>query len=79
MFCYDLELPRDFSPIAVDGEVESFHLMPIDEVATIIRHGFEFKFNCNLVIIDFLIRHGMLDPDSEPDYTALCEGLRITG
>ncbi len=79
MFCYDLELPRDFSPIAVDGEVESFHLMPIDEVATLIRHGFEFKFNCNLVIIDFLIRHGVLDPDSERDYTAICEGLRITG
>ncbi|MEC8136822.1 MAG: DUF4743 domain-containing protein, partial [Pseudomonadota bacterium] len=36
---------------------------------------FAFKFNCNLVIIDFLIRHGILDPDSEPDYTDLCRGL----
>ncbi len=79
MFCYDLELPRDFNPVAVDGEVESFHLMPIDEVATLVRHGFDFKFNCNLVIIDFLIRHGVLDPDNERDYTALCEGLRIAG
>ena len=28
MFCYDLEVPEDFEPIPVDGEVESFQLMP---------------------------------------------------
>lgn len=79
MFCYDLEFSPDFQPTAVDGEVESFHLMPVDEVAAIVRDGFEFKFNCNLVIIDFLIRHGLLNPDNEPDYTVLCEGLRAGG
>lgn len=36
----------------------------------------DFKFNVNLVIIDFLIRHGLLRPDDEPDYVAIVHGLR---
>ena len=35
----------------------------------------DFKFNCNLVLIDFFIRHGMLDPD-HADYVAIAKGLR---
>ena len=75
-FCYDLELPADFTPRPADGEVESFELWPIEKVAQRVRDSFDFKFNCNLVIIDFLIRHGVIDADTEPDYTALCLGLR---
>lgn len=74
-FCYDLELPVDFTPRNTDGEVESFELWPIKRVAETVRETFEFKFNCNLVIIDFLIRHGLIDADGEPDYMALCLGL----
>ncbi|HAA93275.1 MAG TPA: DUF4743 domain-containing protein [Rhodospirillaceae bacterium] len=76
MFCFDLELPEDFQPVPVDGEVESFHLWPIEQVVETVRDSFEFKFNCNLVIIDFLIRHGIIEPDSEPDYAELAHGLR---
>jgi isopentenyldiphosphate isomerase len=75
-FCYDLELPLDFAPRNIDGEVEGFELWPIRRVAEVVRDTFEFKFNCNLVIIDFLIRHGQIDADSEPDYMALSLGLR---
>ena len=74
-YCFDLELPADFEPVAADGEVDEFTLWPIEQVAAKVRDTFAFKFNCNLVIIDFLIRHGILDPDSEPDYTDLCRGL----
>ncbi len=76
MFCYDLELPEGFTPHNADGEVEEFALWPIAQVAETVRDTSEFKYNCNLVIIDFLIRHGMLTPDNEPDYAALCRGLR---
>lgn len=79
MFCYDLELPEDFTPRVTDGEVEEFYLWPVEKVAAIVRDSFEFKFNCNLVIIDFLIRHGVIDPDNEPDYAALVLGLRTGG
>jgi isopentenyldiphosphate isomerase len=78
-YCYDLELPETFQPMAADGEVGEFMLWPIGKVAEVVRDTFEFKFNCNLVIIDFLIRHGVLDPDTEPDYTAICLGLRRNG
>ena len=37
LYCYDIELPEDFTPVCTDGEVESFHLMPVDEVMQIIR------------------------------------------
>ncbi len=75
MFCYDLELPDDFVPRNTDGEIASFERLPIEEVAAIVDNQFAFKFNCNLVIIDFLIRHGVLPPE-HPDYLALLRGLR---
>ena len=40
----------------------------------IIQNTDEFKLNCNLVIIDFLIRHGLLDPDQEA-YVELVNSL----
>ena len=58
-----------------DGEVEAFYLWPIEQVAERVRGGDTFKFNCSLVIIDFLIRHGVIEPE-HPDYLALQSGLR---
>ena len=75
MFCYDLALPEDFIPRNTDGEVAAFYRLPIQEVAALVESSFEFKFNCNLVIIDFLIRHGVLPPE-HPDYLKLIQGLR---
>lgn len=75
MFIYELELPEDFQPVPADGEVESFTLMPAKEVMDIVRSTDRFKFNCNLSLISFFLRHGLIDPDSERDYTAICEGL----
>lgn len=42
----------------VDGEVEYFELLPVSKVAEIIRTSRQYKPNCALVVIDFLIRHG---------------------
>ncbi len=75
LYCYDLELPVDFVPHNMDGEVESFSLLEIQEVARLVRETGEFKLNCNLVVIDFLLRHGFIGPEEE-DYLALVTGLR---
>ncbi|MBK1701814.1 DUF4743 domain-containing protein [Thiococcus pfennigii] len=75
IYCYDLELPEGFTPVCTDGEVESFALWSIEQVLATVRDTDAFKLNCNLVIIDFLIRHGLIGPD-EPDYLALVQGLR---
>ncbi|MEQ9332224.1 DUF4743 domain-containing protein [Thalassobaculum sp.] len=71
---YDLRVPADFVPQPVDGEVHEFLLMPVDEVARIVETTDEFKYNCNLVIIDWLMRTGRLDPE-HPDFHALSVGL----
>lgn len=75
MFCFDLELPSDFVPRNCDGEVEQFYRWPIEKVMEIVRSSFDFKFNCNLVIIDFLIRHGLIT-ENHPDFQPLAKGLR---
>ncbi len=74
LFNYDLVLPEGFEPRNTDGEIEDFHLMSMDEVAARVRDTDDFKFNCALVVIDFLIRHGYIEPD-HPDYAELVDGL----
>ena len=75
MFCWDLELPADFKPVNTDGEISEFYLLPAVEVMAIVDASDDFKFNCNLVIIDFCIRHGILPPE-HPDYENILRGLR---
>lgn len=79
MYSYDLELPDDFVPVNTDGELERFDLMPAAEVMRLVRETTEFKFNCSAALIDFFVRHGLLQPDSEPDYAAIVNGLRRHG
>ena len=75
MFCWDLELPADFTPVNTDGEISEFYLLPAVEVMATVDASDDFKFNCNLVIIDFCIRHGILPPE-HPDYENILRGLR---
>ena len=74
LFNYDLELPPDFRPVNADGEIAEFYLWPIERVIETVRNSGEFKFNCALVVIDFLVRHGLIFPD-HPDYEEILRGL----
>ena len=64
LYCYDLELTEEFFPENTDGEVEGFELMPVEEVKNNILQGGLFKPNCELVIMDFFCRHGLMDGNS---------------
>ncbi|MGB5737220.1 MAG: DUF4743 domain-containing protein [Thiohalocapsa sp.] len=75
IYCYDLELETDFEPRCNDDEVAGFSLWPVQRVMAVVAETDEFKLNCNLVIIDFLIRHGLLGPE-HPQYLELVQGLR---
>jgi 8-oxo-dGTP pyrophosphatase MutT (NUDIX family) len=75
LYCYDLELPPEFVPVNSDGEVAEFMLLSVVEVVALVRESDEFKLNCNLVLIDFFIRHGILNPDC-PKYLELALGIR---
>lgn len=75
LYCYDIELPDNFVPKNTDGEVEEFMLLPIRRVMEIVHDSDQFKLNCNLVIVDFLVRHGLIGPE-EDDYLEIVTGLR---
>ena len=72
LYCFDLELADSFMPTCQDGEVESFERMPIKDVLSIIANTDKFKYNCNLVILDFAIRHGVITGDETSNYADLC-------
>jgi hypothetical protein len=74
LFVYDIEMPADFVPENRDGEIVHFELMPVLAVLERIRTTSDFKFNVNLVILDFALRHGLLSPD-DPEYLDVATGL----
>jgi 8-oxo-dGTP pyrophosphatase MutT (NUDIX family) len=74
LHCYDLDLPEDFVPRPNDDEVERFELWPVERVMEEVAERDRIKFNVNLVLTDFLLRHGFLDATT-PEAVALRAGL----
>jgi 8-oxo-dGTP pyrophosphatase MutT (NUDIX family) len=74
LFIYDLEVPAEFVPQNRDGEVVHFELMPARRVIERIRSTDDFKFDVNLVMLDFALRHGLL-PVEDPEYLEVASGL----
>ncbi|KAH7068919.1 NUDIX hydrolase domain-like protein [Paraphoma chrysanthemicola] len=73
-YIYDLELPEDTIPKPGDDEVEEFYLWSIDEVKQAMENG-EFKPNCALVVLDFLVRHGFLTSENDKDFIEIVSRL----
>ncbi len=74
IFVYDLWLPDDFEPQNTDGEVDSFALIPLGEVARLTEETELYKDNCNLVNIDLLIRSGLIDSERQ-DFGQITQSL----
>ncbi|KAI8957915.1 NUDIX hydrolase domain-like protein [Daldinia sp. FL1419] len=70
IYVHDLELPGDVIPKPNDDEVETFYSMTIEEVQKRLLNE-EFKPDSAAVLIDFLIRHGVITADNEKDYIEL--------
>jgi isopentenyldiphosphate isomerase len=77
MFIYDLYLPADFRPKVVDGEVQEFFTFSINDMIQCLHpHTTDpMKPNCYLVLIDWLLRHGHISPDT-PGYLDVLRNLR---
>lgn len=75
-FVYDLELREEDGMVLKpsDNEVEEFTLMEVDEVREAMAKG-EFKPNCALVLLDFFVRHGLLNCDNEENYMEIVSRL----
>ncbi len=78
LFLFDLHLPADFTPQNTDGELTGFECWPVRDAMAEVAASDGFKFNVAPVMIDFFIRHGWLEPDTEPVYPALCALLNGT-
>lgn len=69
-FIYDLEFPKDVVPKINDAEVHEFKHYSLQELVTLLKSN-DFKPNCSLVVVDFLIRHGYINITNEPYYSEL--------
>ena len=75
IYVFDLELPEGVIPTPRDDEVEGFTLMKVDEVKKAML-GREFKPNCDLVMIDFFLRHGIITAENDKQFAELERRLR---
>ncbi|KAF9887055.1 hypothetical protein FE257_010549 [Aspergillus nanangensis] len=73
-YTYEMELGGAVRPSPSDEEVEEFRLWEVEEVLDALRRG-EFKPNSAVVVVDFLIRHGLLTAENERDYVHILPRL----
>ena len=74
IYVYDLEVEGNMMPSPGDHEAEKFMLWSVGQVKMALRMG-EFKTNCALVLIDFLIRHGLITLEDERDFIEISARL----
>ena len=57
MHSFNIEIPQNFTPEALDGEVSNFYLMSLEEVYNLLKTNDNIKFNSFLVIASFLLNN----------------------
>lgn len=76
-YTYDIKFDDEENIIKPqDGEAEDFQLLDVDQVLEKL-HNKEFKPNCGLIIVDFLIRHGYITPENEPNYLEIVSRCHV--
>jgi len=74
-YTWDMLVDSEFVPKAVDGEVAQFELCSAKTLEQEVRHGNRLRPAMILVVTDFLIRHGVITPDNEPDYAKILSAM----
>lgn len=74
LYVYDLEVGPEVRFTPVEGDIQTFNLMRLDEVLAALRKG-EFKPSCAMVMLDFLVRHGIINAENEEDYDEIVSRL----
>lgn len=73
-YIFDMELSPNIIPTVNDGEVDSFNLLSLQETIDAIKNQ-KFKPNSALVMVEFLIRHGYINSENDPNYCTLVHNL----
>ena len=75
-YTWDMEVDREtFVPWPADGEVAAFELCSAEQLEYEVRHGDRLRPAMILVVADFLVRHGVITPDNEPDYAEILAAM----
>lgn len=74
LYVYDLEVGQDVEFDPVEGDIDAFILMDVHHVQSALRGG-KFKPSCAMVMLDFLVRHGYITAENEPDYQEIVSRL----
>jgi len=75
-FVFDLELPESFQPGNNDGEVCGFQLTPVQDIVGIITSQ-DYKITSAPIALDWLVRHGHVTLEDEPDLPEIVELLHL--
>ena len=73
-YLYEIELSQNVISAIGDGEVEEILLLTLDEVKPALTNG-EFKLNSAMTWLAFLIRHGFITPEDEPNLSEIWSRL----
>lgn len=71
---YETELVQEIVPRPFDGEVEEFNLTTLEEVHDALKCG-EFKLNCGMTWMAYLVRHSIVSAEEEPNLVEICSRL----
>lgn len=73
-FTYEMELPKDVVPTPGDNEAEEIMLMGIEQIKSALEKG-EFTPANGCIVLDFFIRHGIINFENEKDYIEISSRL----
>ncbi|KAH9807445.1 NUDIX hydrolase domain-like protein [Melampsora americana] len=76
-YIYDLELSSNVIPKSNDGESIDYTLMSFDQIKlSLLKFTHQWKPNCGIVLIDFFIRHGLIDDENEMNFLQISLKLK---
>lgn len=75
-YSFDLQVPIDWIPTAVDGEVSEFKLYSIQELEEELRCGNNIRPAMTSVLLDFMIRHDLWKENYEGELEELKNAMR---
>lgn len=74
LYVYDLQVGEDVVFEPVEGDIDSYSLMEVDDVKQSLLRG-DFKPSCAMVMLDFFIRHGLITAENEKGYDTIVSRL----
>ena len=73
-FTYEMKIPEDIIPKPGDNEAEEIMLLSIDDLKVALGKG-EFTPANGCIVLDFFVRHGILNFENEKDYIEIASRL----